>query len=214
MSTIPSAVSLETEGAVLTGSALDVAGLPSYGFSHRSPMWWGTLGIMAIEGTVFALTIVTYFYLRSQSDEWPPGLAPPKLLWGTLNTLILLASAIPNQWAKKAALRHDLAGVRRALVVCLAFAVAFIVVRVLEFGALDCKWDSNAYGSVVWMLLGLHTTHLVTDFADTAVLAVLMFTGPLEGKRFVDVSENAVYWDFVVLAWLPIYGVLYWAPRF
>jgi len=214
VSTLPPALSLETEGAVRTGSALDVAELPSYGFSHRSPMWWGTLGVMAIEGTVFALTIVTYFYLRSQSDEWPPGLQPPKLLWGTLNTLILLASAIPNQWAKKAALQHDLAAVRRALVVCLAFALAFIVVRAFEFGALNCKWDSNAYGSVVWMLLGLHATHLVTDFADTAVLAVLMFKGPLEGKRFVDVSENAVYWDFVVLAWLPIYVVIYWAPRF
>jgi heme/copper-type cytochrome/quinol oxidase subunit 3 len=41
-----------------------------------------------------------------------------------------------------------------------------------------------------------------------------MFTGPLEGKRFVDVSENAMYWYFVVLSWLPIYAVAYWAPRF
>jgi len=48
---------------------------------------------------------------------------------------------------------------------------------------------------------------------DTAVLAVLMFTGPVEERRFIDVEENAVYWYFVVLAWLPIYGVIYWAPR-
>jgi heme/copper-type cytochrome/quinol oxidase subunit 3 len=67
---------------------------------------------------------------------------------------------------------------------------------------------------VVWLLLGLHTTHLVTDTVDTAVLAVLLFTGPFEGKRFVDVSENALYWYFVVLSWLPIYVVIYWAPRF
>jgi cytochrome c oxidase subunit I+III len=36
----------------------------------------------------------------------------------------------------------------------------------------------------------------------------------MEGKRFVDVSENAVYWYFVVLSWLPIYAVIYGAPRF
>jgi cytochrome c oxidase subunit I+III len=29
----------------------------------------------------------------------------------------------------------------------------------------------------------------------------------------VDVEDNAVYWYFVVAAWLPIYGVIYWAPR-
>jgi heme/copper-type cytochrome/quinol oxidase subunit 3 len=38
--------------------------------------------------------------------------------------------------------------------------------------------------------------------------------GPLEGKRFVDVSENALYWYFVVLSWLPIYAVIYWAARY
>jgi len=53
----------------------------------------------------------------------------------------------------------------------------------------------------------------VTDVADTAVLAVLMFTGPLEKGRFVDASENAMYWNFVVAAWIPIYAVIYLMPR-
>jgi len=59
----------------------------------------------------------------------------------------------------------------------------------------------------------LHTVHLVTDFIDSVVLGVLMFTGPLSGRRFVDVSENAVYWDFVVLSWLPLYAVIYFGAR-
>jgi heme/copper-type cytochrome/quinol oxidase subunit 3 len=54
---------------------------------------------------------------------------------------------------------------------------------------------------------------LATDTADTAVLALLMFTGPLEGRRFSDVNDNAFYWYFVVLAWIPIYAVVYLAPR-
>jgi cytochrome c oxidase subunit III len=36
----------------------------------------------------------------------------------------------------------------------------------------------------------------------------------MDARRFVDISENAEYWDFVVLTWLPLYAVLYWAPRF
>ena len=67
--------------------------------------------------------------------------------------------------------------------------------------------------SLVWLLLGLHTTHIVTDVLDSGVLTALMFMGPVEERRFVDVSENAVYWYFVVLTWIPIYGVIYWAPR-
>ena len=40
-----------------------------------------------------------------------------------------------------------------------------------------------------------------------------MFVGPIEGKRFVDVSENSMYWNFVVVMWLMIYLVIYIAPR-
>jgi len=192
---------------------LDVSQLPSHGFSHRSPMWWGTLGMMAIEGTVFALTVMCYFYLRSHAAVWPMSVLPPDLAWGTLNFVLILASAIPNQLAKNAGERYDLAGVRLWLGVMIAFGVALLAVRVLEFAALNVRWDSNAYGSVVWTLLGLHTVHLATDWVDSAVLEVLFFTGPLEDKRFVDVSENSLYWYFVVLAWIPIYFVIYWGGR-
>lgn len=192
---------------------IDVSRLPSFAFGHRSLMWWGTWGMMLIEGTVFALAIATYFYLRSHAATWPLSALPPELTWGTLNTFILLASAVPNHLAKKAAEKLHLQGVRLWLCVGLLFGFAFIGVRVLEFGALNVRWDSNAYGSIVWTLLGFHTAHLLTDVADTVVLTVLFFTGPLEGKRFVDVAENSMYWYFVVWAWIPIYVTIYWGGR-
>ena len=99
------------------------------------------------------------------------------------------------------------------LTICLVFGVLFLGVRGLELAALNVRWDANAYGSVVWLLMVLHTVHLVTDTWDTTVLDVLFFTGPLEGRRYVDVSENALYWYFVVLSWLPIYAVVYLGPR-
>jgi cytochrome c oxidase subunit III len=192
---------------------VDASVLPSFAFGDRSVMWWGTVGVAAIEGTVFALAIVMYLYLRTIAKEWPPEVPPPSLTWGTINTVILLVSVIPNLYTKRAAERLDLHGVRIGMWICIAFAVAFLVVRGFEFTALNCKWDSNAYASAIWFLLGLHTTHLVTDFYDSVVLGVLMLTGPIEGRRFVDVSENALYWNFVVAAWLPIYAIIYLASR-
>ena len=212
--TAPVSAGTRTAGEVAApGGRLDVHELPSFGFSARSLMWWGTAGLMAIESTVFGLAIVMYFYLRSQSNRWPMSELPPELVWGTLNTIVLLLSMYPNQLAKKAAERLDRRGVQIWVTVCLFFALVFLVVRGLEFTALNVRWDKDAYGSVVWLLLVLHTVHLVTDTWDTAVLDVLFFTGPLEGRRYVDVSENAEYWYFVVLSWLPIYAVVYLAPR-
>jgi cytochrome c oxidase subunit 3 len=191
---------------------LDVRSLPTYGYGHRSLLWWATAGLIAIESTVFALATFSYLYVHATVDIWPPGPAPD-LLWGTVNLGIMIASLIPNHWTKRVAEQEDRERARVGLLVCLTFAAAFIVVRGFEFASLSTRWDTNAYGSAMWMLLGLHTVHIVTDFYDTAVLAVLAYTGPWEGKRFVDLSENAMYWYFVVIAWLPIYAVVYLAPR-
>lgn len=88
---------------------------------------------------------------------------PPELIWGNLNTAIMLGSIIPNHYAKKAAERLDLKKTQFWMVVCMLVSVAFLAVRVLEFGALNTRWDTDAYGSVVWMLMALHTTHLITE---------------------------------------------------
>jgi cytochrome c oxidase subunit 3 len=194
-------------------ATIDVSKLPTYVFGHRGLMWWGTLGLVVIEGTVFAIALVVYYYLRGLAIEWPIGSAPPELLYGTLNTALLLVSGIPNTLAAKAAKQENLTGVRLWIVVCALFALAIQIVRIYEFPALNTHWQWNAYGSIVYALLALHTVHLVTDFVDTVVLAVLMFTGPLNGRRYVDVAENADYWWFVILAWLPIYFTIYLVPR-
>ncbi len=192
---------------------LNVAGLPSVVFGHRSLIWWGTAGLMMIEGTMFAITVAAYFFLRTRSSDWPPGLMPPRVTAGTVNLIIFLVSLAPAIWTQKVAERGDLVATRIGLVLMTLFGIGNLVARVYEFPSLMSTWDANAYASITWMLLGLHTVHLATDWADTVVLALLMFTDRVDGKRFMDSSENSDYWYFVVFTWIPIYLVIYWAPR-
>ena len=196
-----------------TRRVLDVSSLPAYAFGHQGLVWWGTIGFMVMEGSMFVMAIMTYFFVRTRVTEWPPSVPLPDATLGTINTLILLASIVPNQVAKKAAEQLEVKKVRLLLPICLIFGVAFLVVRAFEFTALAVMWDTNAYGSIVWFLMGIHTTHLLTDVLDTSVLTALIFTSHVEPKRLVDVNENAIYWDFVVLSWIPIYLVVYFAPR-
>ena len=197
----------------MSRTVVEVAHLPRFAFGHRSIIWWATMGMIAIEGSMFALVIASYLYLKGRAPHWPPGVESPRLLWGTLNTAVMLLSLIPNQLTKNAAERLDLRKVQLWITVCVIFGVAFNIIRIWEFRGLNVWFDENAYGSIVWALLGFHTTHILTDLLDTVVLAVLMFTGPIEEKRFVDVSENSMYWYFVVGAWLPIYALIYFGPR-
>jgi cytochrome c oxidase subunit III len=191
----------------------DVSGLPDYGFGYRMTPFWGTLGFMALEGTGFALAAGAYIYLVWLNPQWPLADKPPDLSWATLLTAVLLVSLWPNQILKRNAKREDLSRVRGDLLLMCFIAVVVLAIRAFEFTTLNVRWDQNAYGSIVWVLLGLHTAHILTDAVDTFVLTALMFTRHIHGKRFSDVEDNAIYWDFVVVSWLPIYGLIYWMAR-
>ena len=193
----------------------DVAALPTHKFGPSSLTWWGIIGYMAIEGGFFMLSFAAYFFLMGHEQGWPPeGRQPPDLLAGTLFTLIILISEIPNTMIKKAARSGDVPMIRRLLLVMVAVGVVLFIVRGFEFNSLNCLWTDDAYSSIIWALLLLHTTHLLTDWGDTVVLTALMFT-PVgyEGRRWVDTDENSLYWRYVWLLWIPIYLMIYWVPR-
>lgn len=193
----------------------DVSTLPTHAFSYRSLTWWGIMAFMVIEGSFFALTIAAYFFLMAQEQNWAPGLwEPPGIIAGTLFTVVMLLSEIPNTMIKKATGKYDVPAVRRLLPVMTAIGALLIVIRGFEFNSLHVLWYDSAYGSIIWALLFLHTTHIVTDWGDTVVLWWLMRTPHGEDpRRLVDTDENALYWRFVWLAWLPIYVMIYWLPR-
>jgi len=193
----------------------DVSHLPTHGFGHRALTWWGEIAFFLIEGTAFVMAIAAYFFLMNQEQIWPPPpFAPPDLLAGTLFTIVMLLSEIPNSIAKHAAEHGQLRNLRRMLIAAAAIGLVLIALRAWEFGSLNISWSDNAYGSILWALLLLHTIHFVTDWVDTIVLAALMHTRHgMEGRRFVDCAENAMYWRFVWLSWLPLYGLIYWLPR-
>ncbi|WFU05724.1 cytochrome c oxidase subunit 3 (plasmid) [Rhizobium sp. CB3171] len=193
---------------------LDVSKLPPHGMGTASPTWWGTCAFMLIEGSGFALAIAVYFYLMSIAPQWPINAPAPGLIPGTALTAILLASVVPNILLSRCARQRNLRKVRIGLVIMSVLGAIPLILRAFEFTVLHVRWDDNAYGSIIWTLLGLHSTHIITDLIDTLVLTCLMFTRHADNpRRFGDVEDNAMYWNFVVVAWIPLYTCIYWVPR-
>src|SRR5205085_3213892 len=91
---------------------LDVAVLPDSAFGHQGLVWWGTVGFMVIEGSMFVIAIIVYFYLRLKVEAWPPGLPDPDPTFGTANLIVVLISVAPAAAAKAAAEKFDLSRVR------------------------------------------------------------------------------------------------------
>lgn len=193
---------------------IDVAALPTVGMGSRSITWWGTLGFMVIEGTTLAICAMSYLYLRRNFATWPPsGLPQPALTVATVDIVLYLASLAPMIMVQRAACRLDLARVRLGLVAgCVAIA-AFLLFRALEFAALRVQWDSSAYGSIAWAILGFHATLLVVEAAEVVGMTAIVFRKTATTKTFADAEDVAFYWYFLVGSWVPLYVLVFLLPR-
>lgn len=204
-------MSAEPKETVVIGS---LAHLPEHAEGSRHIVWWGNLGFMLIEGMGFALAGVAYLYLMSRSPNWPPsGDSLPSLGWSGAFTAALLLSELPNLWILRQAKAKNERLVRRGMLLATLIGVLLLVLRGFELAHLGVRWDADAYGSVVWLLLILHTTHVATEFGDTAVQTLWLYTHTVGDAQFADVEDNANYWSFVVLTWLPLYALVYGLPR-
>ncbi len=194
----------ETENIVLAQH------LPLNLDSRRSPLWWGWVGLMVIEATVFAALITSFFFLRSYSPEWPMGnVGRPDLLLPTIGTLLLLASSAPVYWADHRGRQGDRRSLVIGLVTGLLLVAIFLGLKIYEYGHAGYSWSTNAYGSVVFFIIGFHTSHVIALVLKTAVVLVAAVRGHFNQQRTVGLQTNGMYWHFVVLVWLPLYFTLY-----
>jgi heme/copper-type cytochrome/quinol oxidase subunit 3 len=191
----------------------DVSQLPTVVYGERNLSWWGTTGFMIIETFTLALCAITYLYLRKNTSAWPPhGTSLPDLLIPSINMGIMLASIPLVVWTKHQSERLHLGRTRIGLVLSSIVAIVVTALRFAEFRALNTHWNSNAYGSIVWTILGLHGTLLLIDVYDTLGITAIMFLRP-SSKWFPEVGDNASYWLMTVLTWFGLYVLVYFGPR-
>jgi cytochrome c oxidase subunit I+III len=193
---------------------LDVSALPRVAFGHRNTSWLANIFYMTIEGMMFALMFASYFYLRTRSSEWPPGHLPPAITYGVANLVVLVLSLIPARWIQRIAPSGDRQKIRTGLAILSAFALLATAIRVFEFTTLNCRWTDDAYSSTVWVLIGLHTGHLLTELIETLVLLGISFTPKMEGTRLADAAINSDYWYFVVVTAVIVDVLIYGTTRF
>jgi cytochrome c oxidase subunit I+III len=193
---------------------VDARTLPETAFGLRNLPTWATLGFMIIEGSTLVIAMGAYLYLRRNFAEWPPPPTPlPDIVIPSINTALLLATMVPMVVAARAARATSLPKMRVALVVATLLSLGCTVLRGFELAALNTRWDSSAYGSVVWVLVGLHSSLLGIDLLESSVITALTFSAGFEQKHYTDVEDAALYQCFLSLSWVPIYLLVFVLPR-
>lgn len=191
------------------------AGLSVYATGMGSTGWWAIVFLIMIESAVFAGLIASYYYFFSNSTVWPPaGIEPPHLLIPTIYSVILIASVIPAYLGDRALANGNIGGLKLWRAIGAAMLVVFLVIKGYEYSHLDYLWDDTVYGSIVWIIAGFHSAHVLVVLIKTLSIQTLAWKGFFNERRRSAVQGATLYWFFVVTAWIPLYATVYLFPNF
>jgi cytochrome c oxidase subunit III len=167
------------------------------------------LGVfLAVVGALFALLISAYFMRMSLAD-WR-ALPKPTLLW--INTGVLMLASAALQWARSAADREDLEGVRTALLAAGAATLAFMAGQAWAWRQLadgGYLLAGNPANTFFYLITAAHALHLVGGLVALGRNILRAFGGGADPARLrLGVELCGMYWDFLLLMWLILFGLL------
>jgi len=191
--------------------------LPTH--SDRTFGWWGMVWLIATEATLFALLLLSYFYIRFQSAPvWPPdGIEAPKLALPLVMSVILWSSSLPVFIAERAVKKDRLNVVRAGLLAGFVLGAAFLVLTLgVEYPEKLKEFTphTNQYGSMFFTITGLHAAHVVVGLLMNVWVQWRAWAGALDRKRHVPLQVFAMYWHFVDTVWVFVLATIYLSPHF
>lgn len=170
------------------------------------------LGVfLAVATSLFALLISAY-YMRMAGPDWTT-LAVPRGLW--LNTGVLLLSSVAMQWARVAARRGRIDGVRIGLIAGGVFSFGFLAGQFWVWQQLSASGyfaAANPANAFFYLLTALHGLHLLGGLWVWAKTTAKVARGAGVGELRLSVELCTVYWHYLLLVWLVLFALLLSTP--
>jgi cytochrome c oxidase subunit 1/cytochrome c oxidase subunit I+III len=183
------------------------------GHGLHPPYYYGIVLALVIELAEFAVLLVSYYYLRSGVEVWPPaGIKAPDLLLPTISTVVLLLSAIPSYLADKAIQRGDVRRMITGYMIAFALGMVYLILQPLYYINLPYTWQLNAYTSIFWTLAAFHFLYVLAMQLETIIILIWAYQGYFNAERNSAVQIDGLSWHFGVIIWIPIYITLYLMP--
>ncbi len=162
---------------------------------------------LAVATSFFAL-ILSAYALRMELGDWVP-LTEPQLLW--VNTAVLVLASVAFQWTRNHAKHDNTAMLRPGLVITGALTLAFLIgqwVAWLQLYAAGQYLTSNPSTAFFYLLTATHGLHILGGLYVWARATVRSFTGGDAEALKHSVELCTIYWHFLLLVWLVLFGMM------
>jgi cytochrome c oxidase subunit 3 len=148
------------------------------------------------------------------------------VLYGTINTAVLLTSSLTMALAVHAAQEGRNRALVRNLLFTIFLACSFLVVKGFEYhkDLSEQLWpgphfkaglppQAQIFWFLYWAMTGLHALHVTVGVGILSVIAWMASRGKFSAYYYNPVDISGLYWHFVDIVWIWLYPLLYLINR-
>lgn len=167
----------------------------------------GLTTFLAVATAIFALFLSAYS-LRMEQPDWRP-LTEPGILW--FNTAILILASIAYHWTRNAAVSDNTNRLKPGLLISGALTITFLIGQLIAWQQLNASGFyvyTNPANAFFFLLTAAHGVHLLGGLWVWARSTTKVWTGADADSVRLSIELCAVYWHFLLLVWIVMFGVL------
>ncbi len=188
-------------------------------FPVIKPGMMGMYIFLASEVMFFGSLFATYFYLYGSHLVWPPP--PPSATnefyvnWfpiPLLNTIILLSSGVTCHFASDAIAQDNRRRFFTLQIATIVLGLAFEAGQLYEFISAfqrGLNLTANTFASAFFAMTGFHGLHVLGGLVLLTLILYRASRGQFSSRHHVGVAAVTLYWHFVDVVWIFLFGILY-----
>jgi len=169
-------------------------------------LYVGMIGMFMI----FA-SLTSAYIVRQKKGDWMQFDLPQMFY---ISTAIIIISSLSMNWVLSAAKKNDFKSMKLGALITLLLGLAFVVTQFQGWSALvDQKVFfagkySNASGSFLYVLTGLHLLHLVGGIFALLVVWIKSTQEKYNSENYLGIRLCAIFWHFLDLLWIFLFVFL------
>ncbi len=168
-----------------------------------------TLLYVAIGSMVMLFAGLTSAYLvRQATGHWLQFSLPQSFYF---STAVIMLSSLTLNWGYLASKKDNQKTATNALLLTLILATLFIVFQFMGWNNLVeqkvffAGKESNAAGSFMYVLTGLHLAHFFGGYIYLVMVLVRSKKGLYSSTSYLDLKLCSIYWHFLDLLWIYLF---------
>jgi cytochrome c oxidase subunit III len=180
---------------------------------------------LVTEVLFFGGLFVAYIVYRSWNPElFYMSAKELSTIMGAINTVVLIGSSLTIALAVRAAQLNQTVNLQRYLLVTIALAFVFLVIKYFEYtskfavGILPGEMyfyegidhpGAPIFFSIYYMMTGLHGIHVIIGIGLMVWLVIKTRQNAYGASYYTPVEITALYWHLVDLIWIFLFPLLY-----